>query len=142
MSAQTATYSATYYEILGVSRRERPDGVRTAYRRLAQRYHPDKMPDDQRAEQVMAALNEAYAVLSDPQQRARYDEAIDEARRAQQHARQRAQENFVEQLEDPGASWPWYLLFATVTFCAAAIGISVYVNYVPGASVPQVIVRK
>jgi DnaJ-domain-containing protein 1 len=130
MSAQ----AATYYEILGVSRRARPDSVRSAYRRLAQRYHPDKMPGNAQAERVMAALNEAYAVLSDPQQRARYDAWIAEAN----ESRRRAHESYLQRLDDPGAAWPWYLLFATITFCAATIGVTVYKNYVPGASSPTI----
>lgn len=122
--------AATYYEILGVSRRAPPDSLRWAYRRLAQRYHPDKMPGNAHAERVMAAVNEAYAVLSDPQLRASYDERI-----APSHElRQRAHERFLVRLEDPGAAWPWYLLFATMTFCVVAIGITVYTNYVPGAA--------
>jgi len=127
MSAQ----AATYYELLGVSRRARSDSVRSAYRRLAQRYHPDKMPGNASAQQVMAALNEAYAVLSDPQQRARYDERIGQPRELQRQTRES-----VIALEDPGAAWPWYLLFATITFCAVAIGVPLYKNYVPGASAP------
>ena len=126
MSAPTASY----YELLGVGRRARPDSVRLAYRRLAQQYHPDKMPGNADAERVMAALNEAYSVLSDPRQRARYDEHIGQSLAS----RRRAHESFVARLEDPGAAWPWYLLFATITFCAATIGVTVYKNYVPGAS--------
>jgi curved DNA-binding protein CbpA len=130
MSAQ----AATYYEILGVSRRARPDGVRAAYRRLAQQYHPDKMPGNARAEQVMAAINEAYAVLSDPQQRARYDERIEASN---EHIRL-ARASFVARLEDHGAAWPWYLVIATVMFSAAAVGVSVYRNFVPATAVKVV----
>jgi curved DNA-binding protein CbpA len=132
MSAQ----AATYYEILGVGRSVGPDSLRLAYRRLAQRYHPDKMPGNADAERVMATVNEAYAVLSDPRQRARYDEWIARLRDQSLESRRRAHESFLARLEDPGAAWPWYLLFATTTFCAAAIGITVYKNYVPGASAP------
>lgn len=124
--------AATYYELLGVSRRARPDSLRSAYRRLAQRYHPDKMPGNANAQQVMAALNEAYAVLSDPQQRARYDEQIEQSLQSRRLAR----ETFLARLEDPGAAWPWYLLFATITFCTLTIGVTVYKNYVPGATSP------
>lgn len=112
----------TYYEILGVPRRAEPARVRSAYRRLAQRCHPDKMPGNARAQQLMAAVNEAYAVLSDPVQRARYDEQID----AILASRQRARESFIARLEDPGASWPWYLLFATITFTAGAVSVSMW----------------
>jgi curved DNA-binding protein CbpA len=122
---------ATYYDLLGVSPCAQPSSVRTAYRRLAQRYHPDKMPGNVKAEQVMAALNEAYAVLSDPRQRARYDEHIERTSDLARLAEERAHASFVERLEDQGAAWPWYLLFATITFCSAVVGITVYMNYVP-----------
>jgi DnaJ-class molecular chaperone len=119
--------AATYYDLLGVHRRAQPANLRTAYRRLAQRYHPDKMPGNAKAEQVMAALNQAYAVLSDPEQRAEYDSQIQDL----EISRRRAHESFAEIVEDQGAAWPWYLLFATITFCAAVVGITVYFNYVP-----------
>jgi curved DNA-binding protein CbpA len=112
----------TYYDVLHVNWGAEPQRVRTAYRRLAQQYHPDKMPGNAEAQRIMAALNEAYAVLSDPQQRALYDEHI-EAIRA---SRARARESFVERLEDPGASWPWYLLFATIACAAMAVGVSMW----------------
>lgn len=126
----TRARAATYYDLLQVSQRARPEGVRAAYRRLAQRYHPDKMPGNADAERVMAALNEAYAVLSDPQQRAHYDDQIAQARSQRRRARERMRAN----LDDPGAAWPWYLLFATLAFATAAVGVAVYKNYVPGAS--------
>jgi len=123
--------AATYYELLGVSREARPDSVRTAYRRLAQRYHPDKMPGHAGAQQVMAALNEAYSVLSDPRQRAEYDEHIERTTDMARLAEERAREDFLQRLDDPGASWPWLLLFATITFCTLVIGVAVWANYVP-----------
>jgi hypothetical protein len=66
-------------------------------------------------------------VLSDPGQRAEYDSQIQEL----EVSRQRSQDHFAEILEDNGAAWPWYLLFATITFCAAVVGVTVYFNYVP-----------
>jgi curved DNA-binding protein CbpA len=112
----------TYYDLLRVTRGAEPQRVRTAYRRLAQQYHPDKMPGNADAQSVMAALNQAYAVLSDPRQRALYDEQIEAIRVSRERARQR----FAEALEDNGASWPWYLLFATIAFAAAAVGVSMW----------------
>jgi DnaJ-class molecular chaperone len=112
----------TYYDILRVNRRAEPQRVRNAYRRLAQQHHPDKRPGNADAERVMAALNEAYAVLSDPRQRALYDEHIDRIL----ECRERARASFVARLEDTGAAWPWYLLFATIASAATAVGVSVW----------------
>ncbi|HET8748169.1 MAG TPA: DnaJ domain-containing protein, partial [Ramlibacter sp.] len=63
----------TDYDVLRVERDASPERVRAAYRRLAQKYHPDKMPGNANACRAMAALNAAYEVLSDPQRRAEHD---------------------------------------------------------------------
>jgi curved DNA-binding protein len=62
-----------YYQTLGVAREASADDIRKAFRRLARKYHPDvsKEPD---AEARMKEVNEAYAVLSDPEKRAAYDQ--------------------------------------------------------------------
>jgi molecular chaperone DnaJ len=62
-----------YYEILGVSREATERELKSAYRRLAVKYHPDKNPGDTEAEEKFKEAAEAYAVLSDADQRARYD---------------------------------------------------------------------
>ncbi len=62
-----------YYEVLGVSRDATDQDLKTAYRRLAHRYHPDKNPGDRAAEERFKEASEAYEVLSDPERRARYD---------------------------------------------------------------------
>ncbi len=62
-----------YYEILGVGRQASAREIKSAYRKLAVRYHPDRNPGDGRAEARFKEAAEAYAVLSDPQKRERYD---------------------------------------------------------------------
>src|SRR2546429_239539 len=62
-----------YYEILGVDRGVSEQDLKSAYRRLAVQHHPDKNPDDPQAEDKFKEAAEAYAVLSDPEQRRRYD---------------------------------------------------------------------
>jgi DnaJ-domain-containing protein 1 len=112
---------ATYYDILRVSRHAAPEGVRSAYRKLAQRYHPDKLQGHDDAARVMAALNEAYAVLSDPHKRALYDRSIAGAQARAAAARRVAAQ---PRLREP--VWPWWLLFATIAFAMAAIGTVAY----------------
>jgi len=62
-----------YYEILGVSRDADETELKKAYRKLAKQYHPDMNPNDKDAEAKFKEINEAYAVLSDPQKRKQYD---------------------------------------------------------------------
>ena len=65
-----------YYEILGVKKNANLDEVKKAYRELALRYHPDRVPHEQKkeAEEKFKEISEAYAVLSDSQKRALYDQ--------------------------------------------------------------------
>ena len=62
-----------YYEVLGVGRSATEQEIKSAYRRLAVRYHPDKNPGDTAAEEKFKEAAEAYSVLSVAEQRARYD---------------------------------------------------------------------
>ena len=62
-----------YYEVLGVGRNATEQELKSAYKRLAIRYHPDKNPGDAEAEEMFKEVAEAYSVLSNSEQRARYD---------------------------------------------------------------------
>ncbi len=62
-----------YYEVLGVSRDAGPEEIKKAYRRLARQYHPDANNGNKETEAKFKEVKEAYDVLSDPQQRSRYD---------------------------------------------------------------------
>lgn len=62
-----------YYEILGVSRDAQDADVKSAYRKLALKYHPDRNPGDKTAEEKFKEAAEAYSVLADPDKRSRYD---------------------------------------------------------------------
>jgi curved DNA-binding protein len=63
-----------YYKVLGVERGAAAKDIKRAYRKLAVKYHPDKNPGDQKAEDQFKEINEAYEVLGDPTKRARYDQ--------------------------------------------------------------------
>lgn len=62
-----------YYEILGVARDADEATIKRAYRSLAMKYHPDRNPGDKQAIEKMKEINEAYAVLTDPEKRRLYD---------------------------------------------------------------------
>lgn len=63
-----------YYEILGVDKSAGADEMKKAYRKIAIKFHPDKNPDDPKAEDKFKEAAEAYEVLSDPQKKQRYDQ--------------------------------------------------------------------
>lgn len=62
------------YEVLGLQKGATEDEIKKAYRQLAKKYHPDLNPGDKDAEAHFKEVGEAYAILSDPQKRARYDQ--------------------------------------------------------------------
>src|SRR4029434_9300371 len=64
---------ADYYETLGVSRTADEKELKSAFRKLAMQFHPDKNPGDHDAERKFKEINEAYETLKDPQKRAAYD---------------------------------------------------------------------
>jgi curved DNA-binding protein len=72
-----------YYQILGVSRDATPDEIKKAYRKLAMKYHPDKVKGDKKpAEEKFKQISEAYAVLSNPEKKKEYDQFGSQAFRA------------------------------------------------------------
>jgi len=62
------------YEVLGVGRSANPDEIKKSYRKIAMKYHPDKNPGDKAAEEKFKEAADAYAVLSDKNKKAQYDQ--------------------------------------------------------------------
>src|SRR6195256_6942992 len=77
-----------YYTVLGVPRTASEKDIKTAYRKLARKHHPDVNPGDKRSEALFKEIGEAYSVLSDQEKRKKYDrwghnwEKIDQAQAA------------------------------------------------------------
>lgn len=65
---------ADYYKVLGVDKAATTDDIKTAYRKLAMKYHPDRNPDNKAAEEKFKEATEAYEVLGDSEKRTQYDQ--------------------------------------------------------------------
>lgn len=92
-----------YYKILGIPKTANESDIKTAYRKLARKYHPDLNPNNKEAEKKFKEINEANEVLSDPEKRKKYDEYgkdwehADDFKRAQQQQqsnRSRSQQDY------------------------------------------------
>jgi curved DNA-binding protein len=86
-----------YYKVLGVDKQASADDIKKAYRKLARKYHPDLNPNDKAAEAKFKEINEANEVLSNPENRKKYDtygenwkhaDEIEKAKQQQQYQRQ------------------------------------------------------
>jgi curved DNA-binding protein CbpA len=119
----------SHYDTLRVDRGAPAEHVRGAYRRLAQAFHPDKHQGKPAAAAVMAQINQAYEVLSDPAQRNAYDDwlALEEARAA---------------AAVPGAAvftpdrfgWGGWLVFATTSLAVLTVGYVLIATWTSAAS--------
>lgn len=62
-----------YYKVIGVTPEASEEEIKSAYRRMAKKYHPDAHPGDEACERRFREINEAYGVLGDPEKRKKYD---------------------------------------------------------------------
>ncbi|MBI2771880.1 MAG: J domain-containing protein [Burkholderiales bacterium] len=108
---------ASHYDILNVDRLASADLVRDAYRRMAQKFHPDKCHDDAQAAGLMARINEAYEVLSDSCRRAQYDMSL-----ASRNRRRLAASRAVMRGQD-AFGWSWYLLGGAALVTVLTLGL-------------------
>src|ERR1700722_13811542 len=92
-----------YYKVLGVSKTATQDEIKSAYRKLARKHHPDLNPNDKEAHKRFQQINEANEVLSDPEKRKKYDaygkdwQHADQFEQAKQSSGQQRQPNFNEE---------------------------------------------
>lgn len=65
-----------YYEVLGIDKSASEKELKSAYRKLAKKYHPDANPGDKQSEEKFKELSEAYDILKDPEKRKLYDNSV------------------------------------------------------------------
>lgn len=118
----------SHYDTLRVDRGASAEGVRAAYRRLAQKFHPDKHPGRKAAAVVMAEINMAYEVLSDATQRAAYDDWL-----AVQDERLRAGGAVAAGavFTPDRFGWAGWLVFATSSLAVLTVGYVVLTTWWP-----------
>ena len=111
----------THYDTLRLDRHASPQRVRTAYRRLAQEFHPDRNQGRGDSASVMAQINLAYAVLSDPGQRAVYDRALQDAGTASARLTARRAAASALSMQDR-FGWAGWLLLAIASVTVLTLG--------------------
>lgn len=92
-----------YYKILGVDKNASESDIKSAYRKLARKYHPDLNPNDKEANKKFQQINEANEVLSDPEKRKKYDTYGKDWQHAEEF--ERARQNQSRQPSDAGGEY-------------------------------------
>ena len=92
-----------YYKILGVDKKATPGEIKSAYRKLARKLHPDLNPNDRDAKRKFQEVNEANEVLSDPEKRKKYDQYGENWKHADEFKNARNTMNMI-QIQLPGVS--------------------------------------
>jgi len=83
-----------YYKILGISKNATKDEIKKAYRKLARKFHPDVNPGDKEVEKKFKEINEANEVLSNPENRAKYDEFGKDWKHAEAYEKAKQQQRY------------------------------------------------
>ena len=94
-----------YYKVLGLNKDASTDDIKKAYRKLARKYHPDLNPNDKEANKKFQQINEANEVLSDPENRKKYDQYGADWKNAGQYEQAR------QQLQASAGKGPELLIF-------------------------------
>lgn len=81
-----------YYKVLGIDKTATADAIKKAYRKLARKYHPDVNPGDKEAEKKFKEINEANEVLSNPENRAKYDKYGENWKHGEEYEKVRQQQ--------------------------------------------------
>ncbi len=94
-----------YYKVLGIPKTASENDIKKAYRKLARKYHPDLNPDNAEAEKKFKDINEANEVLSDPENRKKYDQYGEHWQHAEEYEKARQQEQYHRQHQSDGGRY-------------------------------------
>ncbi|WP_419870258.1 DnaJ C-terminal domain-containing protein [Chryseobacterium sp. CT-SW4] len=94
-----------YYKILGVDKNATQDDIKKAYRKLARKLHPDLNPNDKEAEKKFKELNEANEVLSNPENRAKYDKYGEHWKHGEEYEKAQQQQRQYQQSQNYGGGF-------------------------------------
>ncbi|WP_336958590.1 J domain-containing protein [Chryseobacterium contaminans] len=94
-----------YYKILGVDKSATQDDIKKAYRKLARKLHPDLNPDDKESERKFKELNEANEVLSNPENRAKYDKYGENWKHGEEYEKAQQQQRQYQQHQNYGGGF-------------------------------------
>lgn len=94
-----------YYKILGVDKSATQDDIKKAYRKLARKLHPDLNPDDKESERKFKELNEANEVLSNPENRAKYDKYGENWKHGEEYEKAQQQQRQYQQQQNYGGGF-------------------------------------
>ncbi|GAA4269945.1 DnaJ C-terminal domain-containing protein [Hyunsoonleella aestuarii] len=90
-----------YYKILGLTKEASENDIKKAYRKLARKYHPDLNPNDKVSEKKFKEINEANEVLSNPENRKKYDQYGEHWKHAEEYEKAKQQEQYQRSYQDP-----------------------------------------
>jgi curved DNA-binding protein len=93
-----------YYKILGIDKTATPKDIKSAYRKLARKYHPDLNPNDKDAKKNFQQINEANEVLSDPEKRKKYDQYGKDWQHAEEFEKAKQYQQQSSKNQQPGYS--------------------------------------
>lgn len=93
-----------YYKILGIDKNATPKDIKSAYRKLARKYHPDLNPNDKNAKNNFQQINEANEVLSDPEKRKKYDQYGNDWQHAEEFEKSKQYQEQSSNYQRPGYS--------------------------------------
>jgi curved DNA-binding protein len=94
-----------YYKVLGVEKNASESEIKKAYRKLARKYHPDINPNDKEAERMFKQINEANQVLSDPENRKKYDKYGKDWKHAEEFEKAGQQRRYSQQGSGGQSTW-------------------------------------